>query len=389
MSRARRFAIGWAAAAGIAAVALAEPAPRVVAAEPWSMCLVTTDLDGPPRRVLQGETLEFSLRVHAYCRAREQPGVGAIVVAIEPGHTTASLADAKRELLGLYARHFESPKTYIGIAVPGRGGGVSCPVARDPTAVRRCLERIDRIDPVAPLALEDALRGGLHLQDRWRPAPWESPDARRWIVLLTLTPPSSSSGGAFSDPACRAARRLSDRIRDRGILLVTGDVRPGSRIGRGELARCLRDLATSPRYFLPNMGWLDLVGTRPPATPSSLPVRSMALELRIPSALDVEHAAFDPDNARGTVELVDGRLRAEAGWVGSEGASISLRARLPGPGAYDLPFALSVDWEEALGVRSSAQRDWSRSVTVLRPRPIARSEPVDEVRRGRGEGGRR
>jgi uncharacterized protein YegL len=123
------------------------------------------------------------------------------------------------------------PNTYIGVVASGERARRLVGLTNDPDIVRRAIHRVDAAsgDARLDLGLAEALR--VHARGKSRNEPdWTT----EVVIVYSLEPP---------DDRCDEALRASRQVRGAGILAITVGAGPSCN------QRCMRELASSPRYF--------------------------------------------------------------------------------------------------------------------------------------------
>ncbi|MEO8082489.1 MAG: vWA domain-containing protein [Ardenticatenales bacterium] len=319
-------------AAFLAAVALAPPhpvAPARAADRPTSSvpsptprgtqvarpCIVVADRRVEPETVLLGETVDVTMTVLALCASTILPLHVVLVIDGSDAMAGGLGRDVQESAAALVDDLRLSEASYIRVAVVGFDDRVrvKCALSNDARGIKRCIERIgERGNARLETGLMEAGRQlQLGRDDYTDPA-----NIRQVVVVYTGRP----TGG------CLKASRAVGRLKDDGDLVIT--------VGIGDAfdEPCVRDLATSPRYYFPWRERTDVVRVFESIRKQfqNIIVKTLTIADRLPAAFEIltDTARPEPD----LVDVADGRIRWTQTHIPKDGVTVTYRARTLAPG---------------------------------------------------------
>lgn len=320
------LAAGSLAALGSAGAALAAgehagtPAP--------SNCVVTPTLTAAPSVLLLGEAVTGSLRVRASC---PQP-VFPMHVVLAMGSSTRIDRREQSEMNDAAVKLAEQAFAYATDTEPVRIGVVDfhaqartvCPVTDDEGRATGCQRRRRSREGCR---LDLAVRESLRALTRGRRLAYENAAGINEIMVVF------SQGE--SDTGCAPALAEGNKVKAQGVLLMTVCVGPHCN------AQCMRQLATSPRYFFQLQNLSGLIEVFKPIREY---IRSIALKRLVVTQTLAADMRYLDGSAQPELSWFDteaGLLVWDTTYMPREGVTYTFRAKPEGPGWQTLGDAVT------------------------------------------------
>lgn len=198
-----------------------------------SSCVAVNRKDASPKVILLGETVDITLTITALCAGEQFPlhivlvldGSGSM--AGDPNREMKKAARNLVQRLGLK----DSPATQIGVVQFNSAAKILCQLTNSSGKASGC---IGRVGAVGGTNIGEGINAGLRVLQKGRQGA-SDPDSINEIMVV-LSDGEDNQG-------CGNVQAAAGRVKAQGILLITVCV------GTSCDAQCMRQVASSPRYF--------------------------------------------------------------------------------------------------------------------------------------------
>jgi len=360
--RAGRAACATAAAAALIGLGLVgnrtsasmAQAPTATPTPSAPLCDFHFDKTASPGVVLLGETVTVTLTVLATCRSNQPLHVvlvldGSGSMAGEPSQTMKAAATRLIELLDLAYQ----PDRRIGVVQFNSAATRLCELTNDPQRAKGCVRHVAAN---GGSAIDTGIREGMEVLIRGRSAT----SARELMMLF-------SDGG--NNAGCPPVLAAANQVKGMGVLLATVCV------GTGCDVACVRQAATSPRYYSAVQSASGLSGVFDQVLDQVLDVGVRKLTVVDKLA---EGIRYVPNSARpDTVELspAGDQLTWQTVNVPKEGVTYTFRAEPRLAGSRPISMRATGEHVDRLGRKGSFDFPMPH-VTVLMPSHLMTPVPA-------------
>ncbi len=218
---------------GVANVSAAPAEAPAAQGRGESSCVAVNRKDASPKVILLGETVDITLTVTALCAGEQFPlhivlvldGSGSMA-----GEPNREMKKAARQLVQRLNMK-DNPATQVGVVMFNSAAKILCQLTNRSGTASGC---VGRVGAAGGTNIGEGINAGLRVLQKGRQGIGD-PDAIR-EVMVVLSDGEDNQG-------CGNVQAAAGKVKAQGILLITVCV------GTSCDAQCMRQVATSPRYF--------------------------------------------------------------------------------------------------------------------------------------------
>ena len=349
--------------AGLAAVtcggllfsgSIADPAGAALALDE-SPCVVSTSRRVSRPSLAIGETIDVTTTASFVCPDDMFSPLHTVIVLDASGSMAgAALDDAKSGILALVDTLGlgSDGGSKVGLVAFDDAIRASCPLTTERTLIEACLDRVEaRGGSAIDLSLAEAHR--LLLEGR---RDVEDADNVREVIILLSE--GASTGG------CEPDLLEAQRIKSQGVLVTT------VAIGSSSDSTCLRQIASSPRYFFETVESSALIGAIEAIRESIASViKRVELTDHLTEAMRYVPGSASPE---ATVDPISGALSWTMPFVAADGIAVTFKLEAKELGTHPTSFGSVLDFTDVAGDIGSVDLDIeSVEIVEASPRPPA------------------
>lgn len=255
-------------------------------ATPLPPCAVTATRTVAPLTARVGERVDVTVSLAVGCPIERFPLHIIYVIDDSSDMDSREGRDVRHEVQQAMLDFIPNERTDLRVGVVGYNTRptVRCALTRDTRAAARCFNRLAARGQAHPDA---GITAALALLTRARHLATPGDVIREVVILVAHQPQRTSQ--------CSRARSAMSRLKDQGVLVIS--VCGGTDCD----AACIRDLATSPRYFLPWRSSVDVgrflrsLFTVSRVSWTSIILKRLALTETLPSAVTLIPDSGQPE----------------------------------------------------------------------------------------------
>ncbi len=323
-----------------------------------SSCVTSSQRSLQPSHIALGEALTITLRLQASCPDSATPFHVVFVVDASGSMAGHRLDETRAALEDAVARLDlpDHPETRVGVVAFDDGSRTLCELTNDRARVNACL---DALEASGGSAIDLGVLEGLMVLRAGRQL------AQSQIIneiMIVLSDGANSSG-------CQAVLQAAQQVKSQGILLISAC------IGDSCDAACLREVASSARYFYPELDDDAIASKLLEIRGQVTGIRQLAVTDRLPP--NMRYLA-DSANPPASFEASTNELSWRQNFIPADGITYSFQIEPLEIGTHPTSLEARADFRDGQnGIGSTTFP--IEDVVVSRGAPTPTPDPVPEL----------
>ena len=319
-----------------------------------SSCVAVNRKEASPKVILLGETVDITLTVTALCAGEQFPlhivlvldGSGSMA-----GEPNREMKKAARNLIQRLNMK-DNPATQVGVVQFNSAAKILCQLTNRSGTANGC---VGRVGAAGGTNIGEGINAGLRVLQKGRQGIGDPDSIREIMVVLS---------DGEDNQGCGNVQAAAGKVKSQGILLITVCV------GTSCDAQCMRQVATSPRYFFEarSASQLANVFEQIRRQIQNILLKSLKVVDNLPSNMVLVAGSAEP--APNSTGPNDDQLEWRTSFVPREGVTFSFKVKPQEVGHWPTNNGAFGEFTDNKSRKGTFEfRD--PYVLVLNPRPLA------------------